>query len=131
MQILIIPGLGGSGPDHWQSHWERSYPGARRVMQSNWNRPVRSLWLEQLAVAVENAPGAILVGHSLGCLLIADLAWRRPDLRIGGALLVAPADIDREDWVSPQVREFAPMPLRTLSFRTVVAGSSFGRAAGI
>jgi predicted alpha/beta hydrolase family esterase len=32
---------------------------------------------------VESAPGAILVGHSLGCLLIADLAWRRPDLRIG------------------------------------------------
>jgi predicted alpha/beta hydrolase family esterase len=43
-------------------------------MQSDWNRPVRSLWLEQLAVAVESAPGAILVGHSLGCLLIADLA---------------------------------------------------------
>jgi hypothetical protein len=109
MQILIVPGLGGSGPDHWQSHWERSYPGARRVVQSDWNRPVRSLWLEQLAAAIERMPGAMLIGHSLGCVLIADLGRRRPDLRIGGALLVAPADVDREDRVPPQVQEFAPL----------------------
>lgn len=123
MKILIVPGLGGSGPDHWQSHWERSYPGARRVAQSDWYRPVRSLWLEQLGVAVERTPGAILVGHSLGCVLIADLAWRRPDLRIGGALLVAPADVEREDWISPELQDFTPMPLGRLPFRTVVVAS--------
>jgi predicted alpha/beta hydrolase family esterase len=123
MQILIVPGLGGSGPDHWQSYWERSYPGARRVTQSDWYRPVRSLWLEHLATAVDSTPGAILVGHSLGCALIADLAWRRPDLRIGGALLVAPADVEREDWVSPQLREFAPLPLGRLPFRAVIVAS--------
>jgi uncharacterized protein len=67
------------------------------VAQSDWSQPARSLWLEQLVGAVESTPGAILVGHSLGCVLISDLAWRRPDLRIGGALLVAPADVDRED----------------------------------
>ena len=77
MKLLIVPGLGGSGPDHWQSHWARSYPGARRVEQPDWNRPVRSLWLEQLAAAVERMPGAMLVGHSLGCVLVADLARRR------------------------------------------------------
>jgi uncharacterized protein len=123
MKILVVPGLGGSGPDHWQSHWERSYPGARRVEQSDWNRPVRSLWLEQLAAAVESMPGAMLVGHSLGCVLIADLARWRPDLRIGGALLVAPADVDRADWAAPQVREFAPMPQARLPFRAVVVAS--------
>jgi predicted alpha/beta hydrolase family esterase len=123
MQILIIPGLGGSGPDHWQSHWERSYPGARRVLQSDWNEPVYSLWMGQLAEAVGGSPGAILVGHSLGCALIAHLAGRRPDLRIGGALLVAPADVDQADCVSPQVREFAPMPVARLPFRSVVVAS--------
>jgi predicted alpha/beta hydrolase family esterase len=123
MRILIVRGLGGSGPDHWQSHWERSYPGARRVVQSDWNRPVRSLWLEQLAAAIERMPGAMLIGHSLGCVLIADLGRRRPDLRIGGALLVAPADVDREDRVPPQVQEFAPMPRARLPFRAVVVAS--------
>jgi predicted alpha/beta hydrolase family esterase len=123
MQILIVPGLGGSGPDHWQSYWERSYPGARRVTQSDWYRPVRSLWLEHLATAVDSTPGAILVGHSLGCALIAHLACRRPDLKVGGALLVAPADVDGKDCVLPQVREFAPMPIERLPFRTVVVAS--------
>jgi len=123
MNVLIVPGLGGSGPDHWQSHWERSYRGARRVAQSDWERPLRSLWMDRLAEAVESAPGAILVGHSLGCALIAHLARQRPDLKIGGTLLVAPADVDREDCVAPQVREFAPMPLGRLPFRTVVVAS--------
>jgi predicted alpha/beta hydrolase family esterase len=123
MQLLIIPGLGGSGPTHWQSHWERSFPGARRVEQSDWNRPVLAQWLEPLAAAVRSAPGAILVGHSLGCALIAHLAWRRPELRIGGALLVAPADVDRPGCVLPQVEDFAPMPTGILPFRAVVVGS--------
>jgi predicted alpha/beta hydrolase family esterase len=124
MQILIVPGLGGSGPEHWQSHWERSCPGASRVLQSDWNRPVRALWLERLVAAIERGPGAILVGHSLGCALIAELAARRPDLRIGGALLVAPADADRAHFVSPRVSEFAPMPRAKLPFRAVVVAST-------
>ena len=31
--ILIVPGLYNSGPDHWQSHWERELPNAQRVEQ--------------------------------------------------------------------------------------------------
>jgi uncharacterized protein len=122
-QFLIVPGLGGSGPDHWQSRWERAFPGARRVEQLDWNRPILPLWLEQLAAAVSSTPGAILVGHSLGCALIAHLAGRRPELRIGGALLVAPADVDRAGRVLPQVDDFAPMPTGKLPFRTVVVAS--------
>jgi uncharacterized protein len=89
-------------------------------MQSDWNRPVRALWLERLVAAVESRPGAILVGHSLGCALIADLAVQRPDSRIGGALLVAPADVDQAHCVSPHVSEFAPMSRVKLPFRAVV-----------
>jgi predicted alpha/beta hydrolase family esterase len=123
-QILIIPGLGGSGPEHWQSHWERSYPEATRVEQSDWDRPVRSQWIRRLTAAIEDAPGSILVGHSLGCALIAHAAAQRPDLAIAGALLVAPADVDRAGRVSPHVGEFAPMPVGRLPFRTVVVAST-------
>jgi predicted alpha/beta hydrolase family esterase len=124
MRILIIPGLGGSGPEHWQSHWERSYPGAQRVEQSDWDRPVRSQWIRRLTAAIEDAPGALLVGHSLGCALIAHVAAQRPDLTVAGALLVAPADVDRAGGVSPHVGELAPMPVERLSFRTVVVASA-------
>ena len=43
---------------------------------------------------LDRAPGSLLVAHSLACALVAHLAERRPDLLIGGALLVAPADVD-------------------------------------
>jgi predicted alpha/beta hydrolase family esterase len=122
--ILIVPGLGGSGPEHWQSHWHRTYPGARRIEQADWNRPVRAHWIRALAAAITNAPGAILVGHSLGCALIAHLGWRRPDLAIGGALLVAPADVDRCECLPPEVKDFAPMPLARLPFQSVVVAST-------
>jgi predicted alpha/beta hydrolase family esterase len=122
--ILIVPGLGGSGPEHWQSRWQRSYPQTNRVEQTDWNRPVRADWLSRLAQALRDAPGAILVGHSLGCALIAHLARRRPDLSIGGALLVAPADVDDDDRIPREVRDFAPMPLARLPFRSVVVAST-------
>jgi uncharacterized protein len=124
MRILIVPGLGGSEPEHWQSQWERSYPGATRVEQSDWNRPVRARWMRRLVEAVENTPGAILVGHSLGCVLIAHLAHRRPDLAIGGALLAAPADVYRVDHAQPELRDFAPTPLARMPFPAVVVAST-------
>jgi predicted alpha/beta hydrolase family esterase len=124
MRILIVPGLGGSEPEHWQSHWERSYPGATRVEQSDWNQPARVQWMHRLAQAVENAPGAILVGHSLGCVLIAHLAHHGPELPIAGALLVAPVDVDRADRAPPQVRGFAPTPLARMLFPAVVVAST-------
>ena len=58
--ILIVPGLGGSGPEHWQTHWQRSYPRAHRVEQADWNRPVRADWLSRLAQALRTAEFDVL-----------------------------------------------------------------------
>ncbi|MCW5604631.1 MAG: alpha/beta hydrolase [Burkholderiales bacterium] len=30
--ILIHPGLNGAGPDHWQTHWEQTFPDFVRVV---------------------------------------------------------------------------------------------------
>jgi uncharacterized protein len=35
--ILVIPGLGGSGPEHWQTRWEGRLSTARRVEQDDWD----------------------------------------------------------------------------------------------
>jgi uncharacterized protein len=123
-QILIVPGLGGSGPEHWQSRLQRSRPAAKRVEQADWDNPVRSEWIARLATAIEGAPGSILVGHSLGCALIVYLAALRPGLPVTGALLVAPADADRAGGIAPQVGEFAPIPLKRLPFPSVVVAST-------
>lgn len=132
--VLIIPGLGGSGERHWQTHLEQSLPRARRVLQTDWNHPDRAAWLERLVIAVEAAPGAILVAHSLGCAVVAHLAVHRPDLSIGAALLVAPADVDSARHTPEHIRGFAPMPRQRFAFRSIVVASTndpfmaFGRA---
>jgi hypothetical protein len=38
-EILLIPGLWNSGPEHWQSYWEGERSDCRRVEQSDWQTP--------------------------------------------------------------------------------------------
>ncbi len=122
--ILIVPGLGGSGENHWQSHLEKSRPHAARVHQADWDRPERAVWTEALATAIVATPGAVLVAHSLGCALVTHLVRARPNLRIEAALFVAPADVDARPCRAEQLRSFAPMPLERLPFRSVVVASA-------
>jgi predicted alpha/beta hydrolase family esterase len=122
--ILIVPGLGGSGPHHWQTYLERSFPGASRVHQENWDWPDRALWTGRLTAAIEASPGAVLVAHSLGCALVAHAVAVRRDLPVAAALLVAPADVDREHGASDRLRDFAPMPCAPLPFRSILVASS-------
>jgi len=137
MPILIVPGLNGSPLAHWQSHWERSEPDARRVEQDDWDKPSLGPWSLRLIEAIESNPGAVLVAHSLGCVLVAHVAQARPDLAIGGALLVAPADVDPVLCAHGVLKEFAPMPRGRLRVPAMVVAStndpfmSIERAHGI
>lgn len=36
---LIVPGIGDSGPGHWQTIWEAQHPHWRRVEQRDWHHP--------------------------------------------------------------------------------------------
>jgi hypothetical protein len=114
--VLLVPGLGDSGPDHWQTLWGQDHPAYRRVRQRNWHQPEVGEWVEALDREIRRAPSpAILVGHSLGCITIAEWAkhyWA--DIR--GALLVAPADTDRRPF-------FDGVPLRPLPFPSILVAS--------
>jgi uncharacterized protein len=122
--ILIVPGLGGSGPHHWQTYLERSFPGASRVHQDDWDRPDRAEWTGRLTEAVEASPGAVLVAHSLGCAVVAHAVAARPELPVAAALLVAPADVERGHGALDHLYGFAPMPCTPLPFRSIVAASA-------
>ncbi|ADE10341.1 RBBP9/YdeN family alpha/beta hydrolase [Sideroxydans lithotrophicus] len=90
--VLILPGIGNSGPLHWQSLWERVHPEFVRVQQRDWDRPVCEEWVATLEAAVKQAgPQAILVAHSLGCLTVAHWA-SGPHSPAAAALLVAVPD---------------------------------------
>ncbi len=123
LPILIIPGLDNSGPDHWQTHWERILPTAERVEQIDWALPTLGDWVAALVEAVRRRPGAVLVGHSLGCALIAHLAQLRGARGIAGALLVAPANVNREGPAGRLLSGFSPMPIETLPFPSLVVAS--------
>ncbi|MBO0932088.1 RBBP9/YdeN family alpha/beta hydrolase [Fibrella aquatilis] len=124
-QVLIIPGLGSSGPQHWQSLWEDQFPEFQRVHQQDWITPVRQDWVNHLdhVVMAEDDPGnVILVGHSLACTTIA--YWARKYQRlIKGALLVAPSDTEASSY-PPGTEGFVPIPLMPLPFPSIVVAST-------
>jgi predicted alpha/beta hydrolase family esterase len=121
--ILIVPGLFNSAPEHWQSLWLADLPGAQRVEQENWDQPTLAEWTAGLVEALRSAPGAVLVGHSLGCALIAHVAKIRGARGIAGAMLVAPAEVNREGPVGRLLEPFGPMPLEPLPFPSTVVAS--------
>jgi predicted alpha/beta hydrolase family esterase len=89
---LIVPGLHGSGSDHWQSWFERQIPDSVRVEQSDWGTPDLSLWAAQVHQALNRNSGRIyIVAHSFGCLAAVQTAHDYGE-RIAGLMLVAPAD---------------------------------------
>lgn len=121
--VLTIPGYQNSGPGHWQSLWEASLRDIVRVEMPNWEHPHKVDWVEVLDEAIAACPDPpILVGHSLGCLAILHWAGTH-DREIRGALLAAPADVERPDSL-PELRGFGPVPRRSLPFPSVLAASS-------
>ncbi|KJH66169.1 alpha/beta hydrolase [Chromobacterium violaceum] len=120
--LIIQPGWNNSGPRHWQSHWQRRL-GARRVDNADWARPQLDDWLDGLDAALERcAKPALVIAHSLGCIAVAHYAQCRPD-RIAGALLVAPADVERA-FVPADLMNFAPVPRHPLPFPSKIVASS-------
>jgi uncharacterized protein len=124
---LILPGLSSSGPEHWQSHWERIDPSCRRVEQAEWEAPRCADWVATLDAAISSAAGpVVLVAHSSSCGMVAH--WARGATaarraRVRGALLVAPSDPEGPSFPAGPTG-FAPMPLDRLPFRSIVVAST-------
>jgi uncharacterized protein len=123
-RVLILPGLGGSGPRHWQSLWQRLDPSFVRVEQSNWDAPSCEAWCARLDEVVKSDPRpTILVAHSLACVLVAHWAARFAHPCVKGALLVAPADVESARCTPECVRNFAPLPRAQLPFTSILVAS--------
>lgn len=132
IRYLIIPGWNGSPAEHWQSHWQRVLPNSIRVEQGDWQYPQKTHWVEQLhQVIAEDSRPAVLIAHSLGCITVAHWAAHAPKHlinRVLGAILVAPADVERLNCPEP-LRNFAPIPSAKLPFPSQLLGSDNDSAA--
>jgi len=121
--IIIHPGLGNSGPQHWQSIWERDH-NFLRVEQKEWETPVCEDWIDTLNNNVNQFdPGnVIIVAHSLACTTVAYWA-QKYNIVIKGALLVGPSDTEADTY-PPGTTGFRPVPLIKLPFRSIVVAST-------
>ncbi|MDP3616254.1 MAG: alpha/beta hydrolase [Rhodoferax sp.] len=121
--VLLLPGWQNSGLEHWQSQWETLH-GYERVMQHDWLRPLRGDWIARLEeVLLLRSEPALLVAHSLGCLLVAAWAAHSGNTHlVSAALLVAPGDAEREE-LRPVLSSWSPIPLQALPFKSILVGS--------
>lgn len=131
---LVLPGWQGSPDEHWQSHWQRSLPNALRVEQDDWQQPDPQAWVTRLDEAVRQlSTDVIVIAHSLGCITLVNWAASASGAslhKVRGALLVAPADVERAN--CPQaLRGFAPIARNRLPFPSQLIGSSNDPAVSV
>lgn len=145
VDILIVPGWQDSGPDHWQTRWEKNLKTARRVIQDDWDNPQVEAWGDKIAKFAGGATQpVVIVAHSVGVPAVVFAADKLKAKGVIGAFLVAPADVEfahfwpdtgGERW-PPATGDggFAKMPEKKLPFpsQLVVANNdlycSFARA---
>ncbi len=113
MRFLVLHGLGGSGPGHWQT-WltERLRASGHDVRYPAFpdpDEPRLDAWLE--ALGAERAPegGEVVLAHSLGCLLWLHHRGDRGGARAQRALLVAPPGPSAARTTPPNAG-FIPVP---------------------
>lgn len=142
VRVLIVPGLRGSGPAHWQTWLQSRLRHAVRVEQDDWEVPELERWSARIAEVVSQAPHArhVAVAHSFGCLALAHHLGQQvhphSDDRAGGihgALFVAPAEPQRFDVAERLPRHALELPATMLASDTDpwMTASSARRWAGI
>ncbi|SHM47897.1 hypothetical protein SAMN05192549_101689 [Duganella sacchari] len=130
MSVLIVPGIGNSGAEHWQTRWQEKYADITRIAPASWDAPECDDWVAAIERAVQaSGPQTLIVAHSLGCLAVAHWAHSRvtggaaTDTNgIAGALLVAVPDPDGPVFPGA-ARGFAPLPTQRLPFPSLIVAS--------
>ncbi|MGR0318511.1 RBBP9/YdeN family alpha/beta hydrolase [Agromyces sp. ZXT2-3] len=125
--LVIVPGIGGSGPEHWQSRWEAALAGTTRIDPESWDEPGLDDWVRAIDRAVAASPAPpVLVAHSLGCLAVAQWALRvdAASARISYAFLVAPPDPSGPSFPEAAAAGGFTLPSRLLGIPATVLASS-------
>jgi predicted alpha/beta hydrolase family esterase len=115
-RFLILHGLTGSGPEHWQSWltWRLRRGGheVRFPELPDADHPQPEAWDAALREEIPRlgpGPGSVVVCHSLGSVLwLRHATTARREDRVDRVLLVAPPC---EDAMVPELEPFLPAPL--------------------
>jgi predicted alpha/beta hydrolase family esterase len=131
--FVIVPGLRGHVPEHWQTLLEHRLANAiavPRMADDAAEKLSCAAWVAALERTLEPIAGVVvLVAHSAGCAIVAHWA-RRHERPIHGALLATPPDFATPlPQAYPPLETFArngwmPMPDDRLPFPSIVAAST-------
>lgn len=123
MEMIVLPGIGGSGKEHWQTRWQADRVEMRRFQPASWDLPDLGDWIAALDREVlRSKEPPLLVAHSLACLLIAHWANNRRR-QIAGAFLVAVPDPSSEAF-PVEARSFGAIPPDIFSFPSLIVASA-------
>lgn len=123
--ILILPGLGNSGPGHWQLRWAEKMLTAAIVEQADWDEPDPDDWADTIVQATElMEKPVVLVAHSLACLAVVRAAGRLSAEKVRGAFLVSPPDLEFNRDVPEAALAFGPVSREPLPFPSLLVASS-------
>ena len=122
--VLILPGLGNSGPGHWQLRWADRMANAAIVEQADWDEPALDDWVATIdqAARLTTRP-VVLIAHSLAVIAVAHAAARLPD-NVRGAFLVSAPDIELSPAAPEETHDFRPIPRDPLPFPSMLVAST-------
>ncbi|RUT33076.1 alpha/beta hydrolase [Arsenicitalea aurantiaca] len=122
--VLILAGLGGSGPGHWQRRWGERFPHAHFVEHDEWDRPELGPWISTIERAIMMATRpVVVVAHSLAVSALVHTAQRLVDTKVRGAFLVAPPDHESAD-LPREAAAFGHVPRDPLPFPSMLVAST-------
>lgn len=123
VDIVLVPGVGGSPDGHWQRRWQAKLPNTIWVEQTDVQNPNVDIWTDTLLTAILHATRpVVLVGHSLGNHTISRVASKLTDTKVRGALLVAVPNLHRSD-ASEQIKSFKDIQTDPLPFPSLFIAS--------
>lgn len=93
VDILLVPGWTGAGPDHWMTRWQTKLKTSQRVVQDDWDVVVKAKWTVRLIerIAAASKP-VVLVAHSCGVPTVVHAAARMPGTVAAAFLVAAPSE---------------------------------------
>jgi predicted alpha/beta hydrolase family esterase len=126
---VVIPGIGGSSDEHWQTVWERQWGAAAvRIAPQSWSHPDLLDWVAAVERAVDDAEArdsdVVLIAHSLGCWAASTWLNGATGRRLRGAFLVAPPDPAGHAFPSGAASTFVSLEARMLPCPSMVVAST-------
>jgi predicted alpha/beta hydrolase family esterase len=111
-RALIVPDIGDSDAQHWQSLWEQSIPRTRRIRLHDWQTADWVKWRNSIiASLISIDEPVVLIAEGFGALAAASVAAEYPG-KIIAAFLVDPSDPDDFDVRKKIPKQPLPIPTK-------------------